>query len=219
VPWILPNRPADRCHGSYYTMGWQIGAVDPTIPSGLANRCRGSYPRTGGGAVDPTTQSANVCDIRCIRDGTFRNNDVLHCMTYTLHHGISRPVENFILGPPDIWDILLWDVLSCLCSARGCFAAASIRTMIRNFEIVQLDYFFRWFREEETVMRLARTARGFGDPLAGTFFTVSFFYIYLLLLFFLLAMYARTYLLKTAALWGSLACLGKPHLRLSSKHS
>ncbi len=30
VPWILlPTGPADRCHGSYYPMGQQIGAMDP----------------------------------------------------------------------------------------------------------------------------------------------------------------------------------------------
>jgi hypothetical protein len=57
--------------------------------------------------------------------------------------------------------------------------------MNQTFETVQLDYFFHsWFREEETVMRLAKTARGFGDPLAGTFFAVLFFIPYLLLLFF-----------------------------------
>jgi hypothetical protein len=58
---LLTNGPADRCRGSYYPMGRQIGALDPTVPPiGPADRCHGSYYPMGRriGALDPTTQWA-----------------------------------------------------------------------------------------------------------------------------------------------------------------
>jgi hypothetical protein len=39
---VLPNGPADRCGRSFYTIGWQIGAVDSAISNGPAGRCHGS---------------------------------------------------------------------------------------------------------------------------------------------------------------------------------
>ncbi len=135
-------------------MGWHIGAVPWILQP--KDRQRGSTIRSVG--------------------------RLLHCMTY-FQHKISRPVGHFILGPLDIWNLSLWNVLSCLCSARGCFVAAS-----KFWDDSTWLFFHSWFREEETVMRLARTARGFGDPLAGNW------YKQLLLIFFLFFIFVAYFL-------------------------
>jgi len=104
----LTNGPEDRCHRSYYPMGWQIGGVDTTHQWALRQVACVYYIA----AVDPTTQWAgqwlrsfnrwigavdpipnrltNACDMGYIREGTFSNKDVLHCKTYCIWDATSH---------------------------------------------------------------------------------------------------------------------------------
>jgi hypothetical protein len=139
---------------------------------------------------------------------------MLSCILY-LQHGISRPVGRFILVPLDILGHIALGRFIMFMFCAGMFYSCINSDDESNFWDCQTWLFFHsWFREEETVMRLARTARGFGDPLAGNWYKqlllIFFLFLYFhslfsfLFILILLAMFARMYLLKSAALWGTL---------------